>query len=147
MTEIDYFSIVETAVMAKLRGLELFENSWQVSTDLADLRRGADYFAIFLPSTFTTSRVDGKEKVVIWACLFDFYVRYKTQKESLARFKAGRAELFSLNKDPMLSRTVGVFDVNLSATSEVLQDIAGDNPNFIIQTFNAAISQRIRFVP
>lgn len=146
MAEIDYYSIVESAVMEKLRSLDIFPHSWQVSDDLASLRRGADYFAIFFPSTFQTARVDGKEKAVVWAVLFDFYVRYTTQNESVTRFKSGRAELFVLNKDRMLNRTVGVFDVNLSATSEVLQDIAGDNPNFIIQTFTVAVSQRIRFV-
>lgn len=146
MTEIDYYGIVESAVMAKLRTLDIFPHDWQVSDDLSNLRKGAKYFAIVLPSTFQSERASGTEKDIVWSVLFDFYSRYTTQRESLALFKAGRKELFLLNKDRMLNRTVGVSNVNLSATSEVLQDIAGDNPNFIIQTFNVAVSQRIRFV-
>lgn len=146
MAEVDYYSIIEAAVMTKLRTLAIFPHEWQVSDSEENIRRGANYFAVFLPSVFQSIPVDGKDKVIVWSVLFDFYARYTTKQESKARFKAGRAELFTLNKDRMLNRTVGVFDVNLSATSELLQDIAGDNPNFIIQTFNAAVSQRIRFV-
>lgn len=133
--------------MTKLRTLSsLFPKSYQVSTDLEDLKRGGKYFAIFFPSTFQTSRVDGHDKVIAWAVNFDLYVRYSTHNEALALFKTGRSEIFNLlNSDPALNKTPGVFNVNLSATSEVLQDLPGDNPNFIIQTFNAAVSQRVTF--
>lgn len=147
MAEIDYYSMVEAAVMAKLRTLSIFSKDWQVSDDVTNIQKGAKYFAIFFPSTFTPTRADGLEKDYLWSVVFDLYVRYSTHKESLALFKAARAELFILNKDRNLNRTQGVFNVNLLATSEVLQDVPGDNPNFIIQTFNAAVSQRIRFAP
>lgn len=144
---IDYFSMVEASVMAKLRTISsLFPHSWQVSDDESNIRKGADYFAIFFPSTFTSSRANGVERFVVWACPFDLYVRFTTKRESLSRFKAARAELFLLMNSKTLEGAPGVFDVSLNATSEVLQDIAGDNPNFIIQTFNAAVSQKIRFI-
>ena len=144
----DYYSQCEAGVITKLRSLTtIFEKPLQVSTDLEDLKRGVKYFAHVFPSTFQPTRVDGKESFVRWTILFDFYVRYSTQKEALSLFKAGRKELFLLNADPNLSRTPNVFNVVLSATSELLQDMPGDNPNFLIQTFSAAVSQRIRFVP
>lgn len=148
MAEIDYYSQVESGVIAKLRTLTtIFEKARQVSTDLEDLHRGVKYFAHVYPSTFQTARVDGREKAIIWIVLFDFYARYSTVKEAMSLLKTGRAELFLLNKDPLLNRTPNVFNVALSATSEILQDVQGDNPNFYIQTFSVAVSQRIRFVP
>lgn len=144
---IDHYSMVEAAVMDKLRTIEsLFPHPWQVLDDESNIRKGANYFAVFFPSTFTSSRANGVERFVIWNCAFDLYVRFTTKKESLSRFRAARAELFVLLNSKTLPGAPGVFDVSLNAASEVLQDIAGDNPNFIIQTFNAAVSQKIRFI-
>ena len=62
-----------------------------------------------------------------------------------SRFKAARDLIVEYyHSDPLLNRTPGVSDVLISASGEVLQDIAGDNPNFIIQTMTAAITQRVR---
>lgn len=143
----DYYTQCEAALLAKLRTLTaLFPKSYQVSTDIENLTRGGKYFIVAFPGVFQSSRVTGREKSVDWAIGFDLYVRYSTHSESLGLFKVARSEIFFLlNSDPLLSRTPGVFNVALSAASEVQQETAGDNPNFIIQTFNASVSQRIRF--
>lgn len=147
MTATDYYSQCEAACMIKLRTLSaLFPNPWQVSDDVENIRRGGNYFSIFFPSSFQTVRVDGREKAVIWNIVFDLYVRYSNHNVSLSRFKAARAEVFYLfNSDPLLNKTPNVSNVGISASGEVLQDIQGDNPNFIIQTLTVAVSQRIRF--
>ncbi len=149
MTSVDHYSQCEAALMAKLRTLtSLFPNAWQVTDDDSELARGADYFAIFQPDAFPQTRVDGNEALFNWTTLFDFYVRYSTRKESLPRFKAGRAALINLLKPTCLSRAnLNISRVLLSASGGLQQDIQGDNPNFIIQTFTAVITQRVRFDP
>ena len=142
----DHYSQCESALMTKLRTLTaLFPKENQVSDDPSVLNRGADHWAIFQPDTFTPVRADGTDLFINWVVLFDLYVRYKSRADSLTRFKAARAAIvelispFSLNGTNNISRTV------LAAAGSLQQDIAGDNPNFIIQTFSATITQRVRF--
>lgn len=144
---VDYYTLCETAAITKLRSLTTyFPKPERVSTNLEDRERGVKYFAHFYPSTFQSSRVDGREKAITWAILIDLYVKYSTFSESMNLFKPVRAEVFWLfNSDPMLNKTPGVFNVSISAASEVMQDIAGRNPNFIFQSMSLAVSQRIRF--
>jgi hypothetical protein len=143
----DYYDQCEAAAMTKLRSLSaFFPNPKQVSSNLGDLLKGFKYFAHFIPSTFSTSRANGREKDIVWTILFDLHVKYSTQKESIPLFKAVRAEVFYLyNSDPLLNKTPGVSNVAISAASEILQDLPGNNPTFLIQTMALAVSQRIRF--
>jgi len=147
MPAVDHYGLCEAAAMEKLRSLsEYFSNPKQVSTDIGDLKKGFRYFAHFIPSTFATSRVDGHDKEIVWNIIFDLHVRYSTQAESVPLFKAIRAEVIDLyNSDPWLNKTPGVSRVAISAASELLQDLPGNNPNFIIQTMGLAVSQRVRF--
>jgi hypothetical protein len=80
-----------------------------------------------------------------WTVIFDLYVRYSTRKESLPRFKAARSALINLLGPASLNSTNNISRTVLSANGGLQQDIPGDNPNFIIQTFQAVITQRVRF--
>jgi hypothetical protein len=146
MTAIDYYSQCEGALMAKLRTLTtLFPRDFQVSDDDSVLNRGADTFAIFQPDAFPATRADGREVFYNWVVIFDLYVRYKSRAESLARFKAARAALVDLISPFCLNGTSNISRCVLAASGGLQQDIPGDNPNFIIQTLTATITQRVRF--
>lgn len=142
----DYYGQCETALMAKLRTLSgFFPNAWQVSDDDSVLTNGADYFAIFQPDAFPATRADGREVFFNWVVVFDLYVRYSTRKESLGRFKAVRAALIELIKPTALNSTNNIMRTVLASNGGLQQDLPGDNPNFIIQTMTATITQRVRF--
>lgn len=116
-----------------------------VSDDEENVKRGGDYFIVTLPSTFTGVPADAHSKYMTWIILFDLYVRFKTKAESTRKFEIARDLVIEhFHSDPWLEKTIGVDGVTISAAGEVLQDIAGDNPNFIIQTLSASIRQRVR---
>lgn len=142
----DYYTQCETALMTKVRTLTaFFPRDFQVSDDDSVLNRGADYFAIFQPDAFPATRVDGLSVFYNWVVVFDLYVRYKSRAESLPRFKAARSALINLITPHSLNDTSNISRCVLAATAGLQQDIPGDNPNFIIQTFSATITQRVRF--
>lgn len=139
----------EDAFIAKgqtLNSLFPLNKPWTVSNNLENIKRGADYFIVTLPSTFQSSRVDGHSKQIVWIVLFDFHVRYSEHKKAMRRLAVGRDEIIEhYHSDPLLNKTPGVSSVLISAAGEVLQDIPGANPNFYIQTMTAAITQRVRY--
>jgi hypothetical protein len=142
----DHYSVVEAAVMTKIRTLtEFFPNAWQVNDDDTVIQRGANTFAIFQPDAFPGTRANGLEVDINWTVLFDLYVRYSTRKESLPRFKAVRSALINLLHPASLNKTPGVRRVVLQANGGLQQDLPGDNPNFIIQTMTAIVTQRVSF--
>ena len=150
----DFYKQCEDGMVKKARGLtSFFENSWQVSDDDTVLSKGADYFIIYRPGAFPILRDMQTKKFldVVWNITVDFYVRYKAYKESWDKFKSLRAAVFYIfNSDSNLSNTPNVFDVVFSS-SENAQYFRYANspeeakPNFIIQTGNIAISQRVVF--
>jgi hypothetical protein len=135
----------KNAFIAKGQDLEsLFPKPYQVSDDEQNIRRGGDYFIVTIPSTFSSSPADARSKYMTWIILFDLYVRYTTKAESARRFEQARDTVIEFyHSDPWLAKTPGVDNVTINAAGEVLQDIAGDNPNFIIQTLSASIRQRV----
>ena len=142
----DHYSVCEAAVMTKLRTLtDLFPKENQVSDDDSVLNRGADYWVIFQPDAFPQTRADGREVFFNWVVIFDLYVRYKSRKESLPKFKAARSAIINLLHPTSLNDTNNIMRTVLSASGGLQQDIPGDSPNFIIQTFQAVITQRVRF--
>jgi hypothetical protein len=142
----DYYGECEAALMTKIRTLtDYFPKANQVSDDDSVVNRGADHWAIFQPDAFPQTRADGRDVFVNWVVIFDLYVRYKSRKESLPRFKAVRSALFNLLKPDALNATNNISRTVLSASGGLQQDIAGSNPNFIIQTFSCVITQRVRF--
>jgi hypothetical protein len=142
----DYYDQCETALMTRLRTLtNLFPKDYQVSTDDSVLNRGGDVFAIFQPDAFPQTRVDGRDVSYNWVVIFDLYVRYKSRAESLARFKAARAAIVELLSPFALNGTSNISRCVLAASGSLQQDLPGDNPNFIIQTLTATITQRVRY--
>lgn len=142
----DYYGQCETALMNKFRTLtEIFPREFQVATKVSVLNRGADNFAIFLPDAIPATRVDGRDVSYNWVVIFDLYVRYKSEETALDRFKAVRAEIIALISPYCLNDTSNISRTVLAANGGLQQDIPGDNPNFIIQTFSATITQRVRF--
>jgi hypothetical protein len=123
----------------------LFPKPFQVSDDEENIKRGGNYFIVALPSTFSGRDPDAHSKDMTWIVLFDLYVRFTTKAESTRKFEAARDQVIQhYHSDPWLNKTPGVSRVTISAAGEVLQDIAGDNPNFIIQTMSASILQRVK---
>ncbi len=139
---------VKDAFIAKGRTLSaLFPKSFQVSDDESNIKRGGEAFIVALPSTFSSTAPDAHHKDMTWIVLFDLYIRFTTKLESTRKFEAARDQVIQFyHSDPWLNKTPGVSSVLISAAGEVLQDVAGDNPNFIIQTMSAAIRQRIKLV-
>lgn len=142
----DYYTLCETAIMTKLKTLTTyFPNAWQVTDDDEVIQRGADYFAIFMPDAFPSTRSDGHDLFVNWSILFDLYVRYTTKVESKTRFKAVRSDIFNLLHPACITDVNGVGRIVLSASGGLMQDMPGDNPNFIIQTLSITVNQRVIF--
>jgi hypothetical protein len=142
----DYYSQCESALMATLRTLpQLSRHDFQVSDDDSVITNGAEYYAIFQPDAFPQTRADGREVFFNWVVIFDLYVRYSTRKESLGKFKAVRAAIVELIKPTALNSTSNIMRTVLAASGGLQQDLPGDNPNFIIQTMTATITQRVRF--
>lgn len=127
----------------KLTGL--FDRDYQVSDDEQNIRKGKDYFIVTIPSTFSSVPADAHSKYMTWVILFDLYVRFTTKRESTRKFELARdAVIEHYHSDPLLEKTPGVDSVLINAAGEVLQDVPGDNPNWIIQTLSASIRQRVK---
>jgi hypothetical protein len=142
----DQYSVCESALLAKIRTLStFFPNAWQVSDDVSEIQRGADYFVIAMPDTFPMTRADGHDVYVNWVVVLDLYIRFSTIQESLVRFKAVRSAIFNLLYPASLNRTNNISKLVLSSNGGVQQDMAGDNPNFLIQTLSVVITQRVTF--
>src|SRR5688572_18940531 len=106
----------------------LFPKDYQVSDDDSNIKRGADYFIVTLPSTFASVPGDAHSKYMTWVVLFDFYVRYKTKTESTRKFEVARDLIIThFHSDPLLEKTPGVESVVINAAGEVLQDLPGNN--------------------
>lgn len=142
----DQYSVCEAALLAKIRTLtDLFPKEYQVTDDDSVINRGGDYFFIVQPDAFPQTRADGREVFFNWVVIGDLYVRYKSRKESLPKFKAARSAFINLLGPASLNDTNNISKTVLSASGGLQQDIPGDSPNFIIQTFQAVITQRVRF--
>jgi hypothetical protein len=142
----DQYAACETAFMTLLRTLTtLFPRDYQVSDDVSVLNRGGDYFFIVQPDAFPGTRADGRDLFYNWIVVGDLYVRYKSRADSLARFKAARSAIVNLISPACLNGTSNISRTTLAASGGLQQDIPGDNPNFIIQTLTATITQRVRF--
>lgn len=143
---IDYYKLCQTGIMNLLRGLSYFSTRplIQVTDNRNNINRGFDYWAVFLPSTFTRSKAGPKDITYAWITIFDLYVRYVTAEEAPSKFMEVRSAIINLlDVYPTLNGVLGVRDVSILARSEMLQDTPGDNPNFIIQTLAVTTIQRI----
>ena len=130
-----------------------FKKPEQVSDDDTVIAGGADYFVVYRPGAFpiVDSLASHKIEEIDWNITTDMYVRYKTYKESWGKFRKFRAALFFLlHSDQTLGGTPNVRRVSFSS-NEIAQYFRFANsseeakPNFIIQTCNVVVRQRVRF--
>lgn len=142
----DWYGLCEAGEKELLQSLTtLFPNPEQVTDDDRILNAGkGEYYAVVRPSTFPTSRVSGTQTDVNWNMLVDFYVRYGNYHEFLPKFKAARALIFEAHPPFCLNSVKGVSRTLLTG-GEFIQDMQGDSPNFVGQTFIVTVTQRVTF--
>jgi hypothetical protein len=151
----DFYQQCEDGLATRLRALNpsFFKQDKQVSDDDSVLSEGADYWIIYRPGAFPIpdNLLTQKIMEVDWNVTMDMYVRYKTYKESWGKFRKFRAAVFFLlHSDQTLGDTLNVHRVTFSS-NEIAQYFRFANsseeakPNFIIQTCNVVIRQRVRF--
>ena len=148
----DSYSLVQEAFMKRIRTnmKQTFAMEYQVAADDTVIAKGADNFIVVRPGAFPFTPADMHEKDFRWGITFDLFVRYKEYKTSWAQFRVIRAALINLMfSDPSLDSTKGVWNVSIfsneSAQYFTLEDKPTVKPNFIIQTMNAEITQRVKF--
>lgn len=156
----DPYSECENAVKAIMLELtDFFKYTWSVSNNDTNIARGGDYFAILRPGAFPLFQQTntGKIKDYDWNIVFDLYVRYTEYEESWNRFKAVRAAvLYTLDNNPTLACKVeplksatNVWGVTLSSEENAqyftLEGSEEARPNFIIQTMQVTVRQRVEY--
>lgn len=142
---IDYYSLCESAAMAKMRTLSsFFPNPEFVTDNDSILNQGNDFYAVFTPDTFPASPIDGKSNLINWNIMMDVYARFTTQSEAKSRIKSIRAEILLLFHPASLNSVLGVSRTVLSTNGGLFQD-APQNPNFVWQTFIITVTQRVTF--
>ena len=151
----DFYQQCEDAMATRVRTLKpaFFKEEKQVSDDDTVLAEGADYWFIYRPGAFPINDTLLSQKImdVDWNVTVDLYVRYTTYKGSWGKFRRFRAALFFLlHSDQTLGGTPNVRRVSFSS-NEIAQYFRFANsseeakPNFIIQTCNVVVRQRVRF--
>jgi hypothetical protein len=141
----DYYGLCEAALVERIRTLtDFFPKSEFVTDDDAILNKGADFYVVVTPDTFTTVRADGLANDVEWNILMDVYTKFTTMNESKSKMKLVRAALLNLITPPCLNHVNGVSRSLITANGGLFQD-APNRPNFVWQTFIVIVTQRIRF--
>jgi len=161
MTIPDPYNECLQALIAYLQELTgFFPNDWQVSTNDANIARGGDYFVVLRPGSFPVFSKSNTGQIVDydWGTVLDLYTRYTEYEVSWELFGAVRAALiWTLGINPTLACSVqtsksatNVWGVTLSS-EESAQYFKFANapeeatPNFIIQTMQVTIRQRVEF--
>jgi len=154
MAAVDFYEQCETGLKSALQSLTtVFLHDWQVSNDDTVIARGGDVFAILRPGAFPifAKQATGKQVDFDWGITVDVYVRYESYATSWAKFKTVRAEMiWRLGCDPTLGNTPNVWGVTLSAEEgaqyfKFAESSENATPNFIIQTMQATVRQRVEF--
>lgn len=137
------YSEAITALMTAVRTLTAyFPNSYQVSFNHADVNRGGEYWFFCTPGAFTKTRHDNGDKLTAWQTNAELWVRYTTEAESAAKLIAARDAIDALLDTPGLLRSANVLKT-VATGGNLQQDIAGKQPNFIIQPLLLTIEQRV----
>lgn len=130
------------ALMTAVRTLDAyFKKAHQVGTNHEEVAsRGGEYWFICTPGAFPNTRLDGRDKIYQWQTTCDLYVRYTTEKESVPKLIAVRGAVVKLLHAPRVLKNLNVKSVTVTGNN-LVQDIPGDNPNFIIQPLIVTIEQ------
>lgn len=140
----DAYSLCLKAWMTAVHELsDFFPENYQVTTTHDGVNsRGSEYWFVCTPNTFTSSRLDGMNKVYQWQTLCDVYVRYTNEETSVGSLLAVRGAIQALADKLRPLPNINVNSISLVGQN-LVQDIPGDNPNFIIQplvvTFNQIV--------
>lgn len=157
----DPYSECEDALKAYFQELIYwFAEEWQVSNNDTNIARGADYFIVLRPGSFPVinQNATGLQKDYEWNVVMDVYVRYVEYETSWHTFKKLRAALIKITGDnPILKcnlqpdkSATNVWSLTLTSDEDAqyfrFTDTDDDQrPNFIIQTMNVIIRQRVEF--
>lgn len=138
----DPYTDCVNALMTAIRTLTTyFPKEYQVSFNHSDLTRGANTWFFCTPSAFPNTRLDGRDKIYQWQTDCDLYLRYVTEAESIPKFMEVRGAIVSLLHTPRVLKNIGVIKVSVATSNKLQQDIAGTNPNFLIQAMVVTIEQ------
>ena len=150
--DIDYYGLAEAGLVARLRTLTThFPHEWQVSDDDTVLGQGASNFLIYRPGAFPGVPKSMEDIDITWDVVCRLHVKYLDYKTAWTNFKAIRKDIINLIiPDYSLSGTLGVWRVVLSSSADAQyffydEPKPGVRPNFVIQDFAVAITQRCRF--
>ena len=149
----DHYAQCENALVALLlkEMPTYFKHGWQVSDDDTGLSRGEDYFVVVRPSTFPVVPVAGRSIADIqWHVTMTIYCRYTEYSESLKRFKAFRSTILNVVYQNKLRDITNVGGAVIQSKSDVFYHFntepkPGMKPNFIGQTLDVTINQRVNF--
>jgi len=153
----DHFSIVERAALDLVRDhIENKATYFTVPTkqitasDDSILGEGFTYFLISFPSTFPVVPMGTGVLEVAWMIPLELFVRFSTHKETWAKFKAFRSDLFNLfNTTPKgrtLNRTAGVRDTLLASAGEPIfygEEDTPSDPVFFSQRLELSVFYKI----
>ncbi len=152
-TFVDFYAQCKSGLITRLLTLtELFPKNWQVSSNDADLKRGAEYFMILKPGAFIESG-QGYEKQIEWHTTGNLYVRFAEYQDVPEIFDVARAKIIHVIKsDDSLGGTSNVHGTGITApeppqfywhTRAAAE--SGALPNFVTQPFDIAITQLCKF--
>lgn len=156
-----FYTECQEALEAYLLELtDFFPESYQVGMDDTALARGGDKFIVLRPGSFPIASSSNTKQIVDydWHVVMDTYLRYVSYEESWREFNLYRDTLiWVLGINPILEcHTVpaksgkNVWGVTLSSDEDA-QYFRFSNtpqeakPNFIIQTMQVTIRQRVEF--
>lgn len=156
----DYYSIAEAALATYIKalGTGFFPASskdaagWQVSDDDTVLAKGGEYFAIYRPGSCPVTTIARGIYDYNWEVILDLYVRYVSYKLSWTKFKGYRAALITqLDTNQTLGDCQGVHGVSFRSDERPMYfrfNGADETakPNFLIQTAQVVIRQRVMYL-
>ena len=150
----DFYKQCEDGLATRFRTLTgYFPKAQQVSDDDTVISKGAGNYIIYRPGAFPILGSLQTKRIldVQWEVTVDLYVYYKNYKESWNQFKEVRAAMFfCVGEDQTLGNTLNVRYATLSSSENAqyfrfADSLESAKPNYIIQTMNVAIVQRVRF--
>jgi hypothetical protein len=154
MTDIDFYGQCETGFVTRLRTLtQFFKHDWQISDDDTVIAKGEDHFVVYRPGEFPSAPAARGSGLydIDWHITADLYVRYKEYKTSWTKFKALRSAIIPLIfRDQTLGNTPNVWRTSVNSQEKAQYFRFSDAPsniraNFIIQTLDVIITQRVQF--
>ena len=157
---VDHYDLLETAAMQLVRTelVTYFPAPEETVTKSDDtmLDQGHDYFVIFYPGSFPTTKAGNQVLNVDWEIIVDVMTRYDgTEPEAWTQFKTIRSEMFHLFNVLKIGRTLGgtarVLNVLLSAEERPRYvPIVPGEPNsgvaFIAQVMTVTVTEMINKV-